>query len=148
MSLIAIADTNALYRLLDPRLTGHEGHKKALSTISHLIVSPLVLAELDYLISTRAGSDKALTVARFIERNAATRRFEIPSVGAHLSAAIAVAEEYTDADGGKGIGLTDAMNVALAAAYRTEVVFTSDRHFRMVRPLTGHKAFRLLPEDL
>ncbi|MET8707158.1 PIN domain-containing protein [Streptomyces californicus] len=148
MSLIAIADTNALYRLLDPRLTGHEGHKKALSTISHLIVSPLVLAELDYLISTRAGSDKALTVARFIERNAATRRFEIPSVGAHLSTAIAVAEEYTDADGGKGIGLTDAMNVALAAAYRTEVVFTSDRHFRMVRPLTGHKAFRLLPEDL
>ncbi|MGW4358905.1 PIN domain-containing protein [Streptomyces californicus] len=148
MSLIAIADTNALYRLLDPRLTGHEGHKKALSTISHLIVSPLVLAELDHLISTRAGSDKALTVARFIERNAATRRFEIPSVGAHLSAAIAVAEGYTDADGGKGIGLTDAMNVALAAAYRTEVVFTSDRHFRMVRPLTGHKAFRLLPEDL
>ncbi|MGW4250053.1 PIN domain-containing protein [Streptomyces californicus] len=148
MSLIAIADTNALYRLLDPRLTGHEGHKKALSTISHLIVSPLVLAELDYLISTRAGSDKALTVARFIERNAATRRFEIPSVGAHLSAAIAVAERHTDADGGKGIGLTDAMNVALAAAYRTEVVFTSDRHFRMVRPLTGHKAFRLLPEDL
>ncbi|MEI5033795.1 VapC toxin family PIN domain ribonuclease [Streptomyces sp. S1A(2023)] len=116
--------------------------------ISHLIIPPLVLAELDYLITTKAGADKALTAARFIERHTATRRFEIPSVGAHLSAAIAVAEGYVDADGGKGIGLTEAMNVALAAAYRTEFIFTSDRHFRMARPLTGHKAFRLLPDDL
>ncbi|WP_103531526.1 PIN domain-containing protein [Streptomyces sp. SM11] len=148
MSLVAVAGTNALYRLLDPRLTGHEAHKKALGAISHLIISPFVLAELDYLITTKAGADKALTAARFIERNAATRRFEIPAVGPHLSAAIAVAEGYLDADGGKGTGLADAMNVALAAAYGTEVVFTSDRHFRMVRPLTGHKAFRLLPDDL
>ncbi|MGW7575082.1 PIN domain-containing protein [Streptomyces sp. NPDC054765] len=148
MSLVAIADTNALYRLLDPKLAGHEEHKEALAAISHLIVSPMVLAELDYLIAARGGPRKALASARFIERNTATRRFEVPSVAEHLSAAIAVAEGYTDADGGKGIGLTDAMNVALAAAYRTDAVFTTDRHFRMVRPLTGHKAFRLLPDDL
>ncbi|WP_328501854.1 PIN domain-containing protein [Streptomyces sp. NBC_00457] len=148
MSLVAVADTNALYRLLDPKLTGHEAHKKALATISHLIVSPLVLAELDYLITSRAGARKALAAARFIERNVATRRFEVPSVGPHLSSAIAVAEGYADADGGTGIGMADAMNVALAAAYRTDVVFTSDQHFRMVRPLTGHDAFRLLPDDM
>ncbi|WP_371666646.1 hypothetical protein [Streptomyces sp. NBC_00289] len=76
------------------------------------------------------------------------RRFEIPSLATHLSAAIAVAEGYADADQGKGVGLTDAMNVALAAAYRTEVLLTTDRHFRMIRPLTGHQAFRLLPDDL
>ncbi|MFC5155659.1 PIN domain-containing protein [Streptomyces amakusaensis] len=147
MSVIAIADTNALYRLLDPRLAEHEAHKEALAAISHLIVSPMVLAELDYLISARGGARKALTAARFIERNTATRRFEVPPVAAHLSSAIAVAEGCADADGGQGIGLTDAMNVALAAVYRTEVLFTTDRHFRMIRPLTGHKAFRLLPED-
>ncbi|MFD3512019.1 PIN domain-containing protein [Streptomyces sp. NPDC058657] len=146
--MIAIADTNALYRLLDPRLTGHEAHRRGLAEVSHLIVSPMVLAELDYLISTRAGVEKALAAARFIERYTATRRFEVPPVATHLSAAIAVAEGYADADGGKGIGLTDAMNVALAAAYGTDVMFTTDRHFRMVRPLTGHKAFRLLPDDL
>ncbi|MEU3203455.1 PIN domain-containing protein [Streptomyces cyaneofuscatus] len=148
MSPVAIADTNALYRLLDPRLTGHEAHKEGLASISHLIISPFVLAELDYLITTKAGALQALLAARFIERNVATRRFEVPSVGVHLSTAIAVAEGYVDADGGKGIGMADAMNVALAAAYRTEIIFTSDRHFRMVRPLTGHKAFRLLPDDL
>ncbi|MFJ6571267.1 PIN domain-containing protein [Streptomyces sp. NPDC091292] len=145
--MIAIADTNALYRLLDPGLDGHEAHKKALATISHLIVPPMVLAELDYLISARGGARKALAAARFIERYAATRRFEVPHVAAHLSAAIAVAEGYADADGGKGVGLTDAMNVALAAAYGTAVLFTTDRHFRMIRPLTGHPAFRLLPDD-
>lgn len=148
MSLVAVADTNALYRLLDSKLTGHEVHRKALATVSHLIVSPMVLAELDYLITSRAGARKALAAARFIERNVATRRFEVPPIGPHLSAAIAVAEGYADADGGKGIGMADAMNVALAAAYRTDVVFTSDRHFRMVRPLTGHEAFRLLPDDM
>ncbi|WP_439947929.1 PIN domain-containing protein [Streptomyces sp. BBFR109] len=146
--MIAIADTNALYRLLDPRLSGHEAHKKALGSISHLIISPMVLAELDYLIAARAGAEKAVVAARFVERNVATRRFEVPCVSDQLSAAIAVAEGYRDADGGKGVGLTDAMNVALAATYRTEAMFTSDSHFRMIRPLTGHKAFRLLPEDL
>lgn len=148
MTLVAIADTNGLYRLLDPNLTGHQEHRKALAATSHLVISPLVLAELDYLIATRAGARKALAAARFIERNAATRRFEVPPVSAHLSAAIAVAEGYADADGGKGIGLTDAMNVALAAAYRTDALLTTDHHFRMVRPLTGHPAFRLLPDDL
>lgn len=148
MSLVAIADTNALYRLLDSGLTGHQEHRKALAAVSHLVISPLVLAELDYLITARAGSRKALMAARFIERNTATRRFEVPAVGGHLSAAIAVAEGYADADGGKGVGLADAMNVALAAAYRTDTVFTTDRHFRVIRPLTGHPAFRLLPEDL
>lgn len=146
--MIAIADTNGLYRLLDPNLTGHQEHRKALAATSHLVISPLVLAELDHLIATRAGTRKALAAARFIERNVATRRFEVPPVSTHLSAAIAVAEGYADADGGKGIGLTDAMNVALAAAYRTDALLATDHHFRMVRPLTGHPAFRLLPDDL
>ena len=100
------------------------------------------------MIATRAGTRKALAAARFIERNTATRRFEVPPLSPHLSTAIAVAEGYADADGGKGIGLTAAMNVALAAAFHTDAILTTDRHFRMIRPLTGHPAFRLLPDDL
>jgi uncharacterized protein len=46
------------------------------------------------------------------------------------------------------IGLTDALNVVLAREFRTDVVATFDiRHFRMIRPLTPHAAFRLLPDD-
>ncbi|MEY9968326.1 putative nucleic acid-binding protein [Streptacidiphilus sp. MAP12-16] len=47
------------------------------------------------------------------------------------------------------MGLTDAVSVALAAEFRTNAIFTVDRrHFRAVRPLTDHPAFRLLPDDL
>ncbi|MGH3314342.1 MAG: PIN domain-containing protein [Streptomyces sp.] len=148
MTDIVIADTNALYRVLDPRLPGHDEHKKALGTIRHLVISPLVLGELDYLISTRSGADKAITALRFVERYTATRRFEIPHLAPHVGTALAMMEGYSDADQGRGVGLADAMNVALAAAYGTESLLTTDKHFRIMRPLTGHAAFRLLPEDL
>ena len=47
------------------------------------------------------------------------------------------------------IGLTDTMNVVMASEYQTDAILTLDRHhFRMVRPLTGHTAFRLWPVDL
>jgi hypothetical protein len=33
--------------------------------------------------------------------------------------------------------------------FRTDVIATLDqRHFRMIRPLTRHDAFRLLPHDV
>ncbi|WP_415949862.1 PIN domain-containing protein [Streptomyces sp. KLOTTS4A1] len=148
MNPVAIADTNALIRLLTPSFSGHREHVEALARIEHLVVSPMVMAELDYMIARRASPEAALKAARFIETNAARRKFAVPGIGPHLSTAIAVADGYRDADGGKGVGLVDAMNVALAAAYDTEVMFTSDKHFRMMRPLTGHEAFRLLPEDV
>jgi hypothetical protein len=47
------------------------------------------------------------------------------------------------------IGLPDAMNVVLAREFRTDVIATLDRrHFRMLRPMTKHDAFRLLPDDI
>jgi predicted nucleic acid-binding protein len=47
------------------------------------------------------------------------------------------------------LDLTDAVNVALAAAYDTDVILTLDRRdFRAVRPLSHHKAFKILPDDL
>ncbi len=148
MNPIAIADTNALIRLLTPAFSRHREHADALAEIEYLVISPMVMAELDYMITQRSGTKSALKTARFIEANTARRKFAVADVAPHLSVAIAVAEGYKDADGGKGIGLTDAMNVALAAAYDTDLMFTSDKHFRMVRPLTGHDAFRLLPDDL
>lgn len=145
---VAIADTNALYRLLAPKEPRHGEHRQALGDIGHLVVSPMVLAELENLITERRGADAASTALEFIAKQADARRFEVPDTAPHLRTAIAVMRAYQDADGGKGVGLTDAMNVALAAAYQTAALFTTDRHFRMMRPLTGHDGFRLLPDDL
>jgi hypothetical protein len=48
-----------------------------------------------------------------------------------------------------GVGLANAMNVVLAREFRTDVIATLNyRHFRVIRPLTPHDAFRLLPEDI
>jgi predicted nucleic acid-binding protein len=51
--LVAVADTNALYRLFTPKDPRHEAHRAALARVGHLVVSPMVLTELDYLLTGR-----------------------------------------------------------------------------------------------
>ncbi|WP_236573092.1 hypothetical protein [Nocardia caishijiensis] len=47
------------------------------------------------------------------------------------------------------LDLTDATNVALGERYETADILTLDRRdFRAIQPLTGHPAFRILPDDL
>ncbi|MEV4227081.1 PIN domain-containing protein [Streptomyces bobili] len=145
---VAIADTNGIYRVLAKQDPRHAEHAAALARVGHLVISPLVLAELDYLISEKSGSRAAGIALDFIGKQADLQRFEIPDVGPHFRTAVSVAQAYQDLGGGKGVGLTDAMNAALAAAYRTDAVFTTDKRFRVMRPLTRHDAFRLLPDDL
>ncbi|GGX12234.1 PIN domain-containing protein [Streptomyces chryseus] len=145
---VAIADTNALFRLFTASSKRHEEHREALSRIGHLIVSPMVLAELDYLLTQKINASTAATALEFIAKRADAQRFEVPAVQPHLHTALAIMNGYRDLDGGSGIGLADAMNVALAAHYRTAALFTSDIHFRIVRPLDAHESFRLLPDDL
>jgi uncharacterized protein len=145
---VAIADTNALYRLFIPKDPAHSAHRAALARTGHLVVSPMVLTELDYLLTSRIGPAAARNALDFITGQTEARRFEIPDTAPHLRTAMAVMRGYVDADGGAGVGLVDAMNVALAAAFQTADIFTTDGHFRMMRPLTGQPSFRLLPDDL
>ena len=100
--------------------------------ISGIVAS--VLTELDYLVVTRQGTPASRVAAG---------RWEVPAIGPLLLAAHAVLEDYPT------IGLADAMNVVLARDFRTDVIATLDhRHFRAIRPLTPHSAFRLLPADV
>jgi uncharacterized protein len=146
---VAVADTGGLLHLFDGKSAEHEATRHALERIGHLVVSPLVLAELDYLITKNVGADAALRTVEYIAHRADLRRFEIPEVGPHLHVAHTVMRRYRDADGGSGVGLADAMNVALAAEFRTTALLSTDhRHFRMMTPLTGETGFRLLPADL
>lgn len=70
-------------------------------------------------------------------------RFQIPETSIDvLDTARAVQRHYAALD------LVDGVNVALAAQYRTDALLSLDRRdFRTVRPLTPHRAFRLLPDD-
>jgi uncharacterized protein len=105
-----------------------------------LILSPFVLAELDYLIQTRAGVRDELKVladvANGVYSLAELDRFDVAD-------AAAVVERYR----GMKIGLTDASLVILAAKHGTTRMLTLDeKHFRALRPLTSD-AFTLLPAD-
>lgn len=77
---------------------------------------------------------------------AETNRIEIAdTTSTLLRRTLAVRRAYTDLN----LDLADAAAVVLAAEYRTDAVLTLDRRdFHTIRPLTGHVAFRLLPDDL
>ncbi|MBM9508443.1 PIN domain-containing protein [Actinacidiphila acididurans] len=140
---VTIADTSGLYAYYDRGDAQHEACRKAVAATAHLVVTPLVLAELDYLLSTRIGAAAAQGALAHVRDRVAVRRYAVPEAEPHLSTALVTMRRYPQ------IGLTDTMNVVMAAEYRTDAILTLDRrHFRMVRPLTGHTAFRLLPDDL
>ncbi|MFJ8541934.1 PIN domain-containing protein [Streptomyces sp. NPDC093586] len=139
---VLIADTSGLFSLFDADAPEHRACRKAVADASHLVVTPLVLAELDYLLSTRVGPEAAQAALGHVRDRTAVRRYAVPEIEPHLSTALVTMRRYPQ------IGLTDTMNVVMAAQYHTDAILTLDRrHFRMVRPLTGHAAFRLWPDD-
>ena len=73
-------------------------------------------------------------------------RVRIPEITIELlETARKVQRKYAGLD----LDLANGVNVALAAEYRTCSVLTLDRRdFRAIRPLTPHRAFRLLPDDM
>lgn len=142
---VAIADTSALLAVFNRKDDAHTSCVDARAQVGHLVISPLVLAELDYLISHRIGVDAAITALDHILEKVDVRRYEVPNLAPHLHTARALMGVYRKMD----IGLTDAVNATLAAHFRTDAVFTLDReHFRAIRPVSGHTCFRLLPDDL
>jgi predicted nucleic acid-binding protein len=140
---VVIGDTSALIAFFNETDVHHVAVREGFAQTGHLVVSPCVLTELDYLIATRQGPAPAKEALGFIAGRVAAGRWEVPAIGPLLPVAHAVLDTYP------AVGLADAMNVALAREFRTDVVGTLDRrHFRMIRPLTPHDAFRLLPDDV
>jgi uncharacterized protein len=140
---VVIADTSGLIAFFNETDKHHDPVRKGIAQTGHLVVSPCVLTELDYLVTTRQGPHAASAVLRYVASRVAAGRWEVPGIGPLLLAAHAVLEDYP------AIGLADAMNVVLAREFRTDVIATLDhRHFRVIRPQTPHSAFRLLPADV
>ena len=104
------------------------------------LLSPFVLAELDYLISTRVSADAARSLLEQVASGA--YRLE-PIDGADVAAALEIMERYGDFD----VSLADASLVVLADRYDAQDVFTLDeRHFRVLRGRRD-RPFRILPAD-
>lgn len=134
-----IVDTGALLAFFDADEPDHKTVSSVLGTATEpLVVSPYVVAELDYLVASRLGVPAELAVLRELTGGA----WDLPAIDVEeLVRARAVIERYADQD----IGVADASNVILAERYRTRTIVTLDRrHFDVLRPLSGGR-FRILP---
>jgi predicted nucleic acid-binding protein len=136
---VIIADTSALLALFNGREPAHAAVREVVDAEAEpLVVSPYVVAELDYLVATRLGVDAELAVLAELSGGA----YHLAEMGpADLEAAAAVVGRYRDQE----LGVADASLVVLAERYRIRSLLTLDhRHFSVVRPASGGR-FKLLP---
>jgi predicted nucleic acid-binding protein len=144
--MILVADTSGIIAASDLRAPESGACRDLLGSAGTVIVSPLVLAEVDHLAKVRFGTQARHAIIDNIVTQALRSRFQVPEVSAD---ALKLAREVQRRYAGLDLDLTDAVNVTLAADYRTDAILTLDRRdFRALRPLTPHKAFRVLPDDL
>lgn len=137
--MTVIVDTSALVAFYSESGAEHDDVSAWLEAHGELmVVSPYVVAELDYLVATRKGVDAELAVLAEIAGGA----YEIASMGADdIALAAEVIARYRDL----GIGITDASLVVLAARYGTDTILTLDRrHFGALRSLSG-EPLRIAP---
>jgi predicted nucleic acid-binding protein len=137
---VILLDTSGLLAALDASQRGH-AEAAACLAVAHppRLLSPFVLAELDYLIAARVGAAARSSLLEEVERGA--YRLE-PMSAADVGRARAITERHADL----GVSLADASIAVLAERHRTRDVLTLDE--RDFRVLTAHgKPFRLLPAD-
>jgi uncharacterized protein len=139
---VIIADTSGLYAIFNRRQPEYEAARSAVERDGGpLLLSPLVLAELDYFILARLGAQAEQKVLTEL-RSPAYRLGLFTDDDFKLASEVAV--KYGDMQ----LGLTDASIVVQAARHRTTRILSLDyRHFAAVRPLTGDASFTLLPRD-
>jgi predicted nucleic acid-binding protein len=138
---VIVLDTSGLLAAIDSSQRLHSAAATALrSADGPLLLSPFVLAELDYLISTRVSP----TAATALLDQVANGAYRLEPMGAEdVARASEIIGRYHDLE----LGLADASIVVLAERHGTHDVLTLDeRHFRAVAG-PGGRPFRVLPAD-
>jgi predicted nucleic acid-binding protein len=139
---VIIADTSGLLAWFNRTEPEHAAVRRVVERhAGPLAVSPYVIAELDYLVSTRVGVAAEVAMLKELAGGA----YMLPGIeAADLSRLTDLIERYKD----QGIGVTDASIVLLADRLGSRDVLTLDRrHFEVLRPLSGGR-FRLLPSPV
>jgi predicted nucleic acid-binding protein len=138
-----IVDTSAVLAAFDEDQDGHSAVAATLKAArgEPLVLSPMIVAEADYMLYSRLGAD----AARAFARDVAAEAYELASWDAEDHA---VAVDLTTGYRDDYVGIADVSIVVLADRYRTMWLLTLDqRHFRVLKPLWGADAFKLLPFD-
>lgn len=136
-----ILDTSGLLAALDASQRQHPAAVAALRAADQpWVLSPFVLAELDYLLATRVGESAERALLSEVGRGVYRLESFQPE---DITAAERVIAKYAALE----IGLADASIVVLAGRYGVRDLLTLDeRHFRAIRG-PGSRPFRILPAD-
>jgi Predicted nucleic acid-binding protein, contains PIN domain len=138
---VIVLDTSGLLAAIDASQRHHAAAAAALrASDGPLLLSPFVLAELDYLLSTRVSSRAATSLLGQVADGA--YRLE-PMAAEDIARATEIIGRYRDLE----LGLADASLVVLAERHGIHDVLTLDeRHFRAIDG-PGGRPFRILPAD-
>lgn len=136
-----LLDTSGVIAALFPDQRDHEACAEVLRNATPpLILSPFVLAEIDYLIMKYGGIETEL---EFLDE-VGHRAYEIYDItSAEVGQVRDIVLKYRSLE----LGLADASIAFLAERHNVRDVLTLDhRHFRTIR--VGGKPLRILPADL
>lgn len=115
-----IVDTSGLLAFFNRRQPMHGAAVAAVEAATDLIVSPYVVAEVDYLVATRLGTQAELAVLESMASGSWTlAEFDTED----LRQARDVVARYGDLD----VGVADASQVVLAHRFRTRKILTLDQ---------------------
>ena len=134
-----LLDTSGVLAAIDASQRQHRACADVLRAVAGpLLLSPFVLAELDYLLGTRVGA----AAQRALLSEVAAGAYQLEPFNADdVERAGRVIERYADLE----IGLADASIVVLAGRHGARDVLTLDhRHFQALRRPNG-RPFRVLP---
>jgi uncharacterized protein len=134
---LILLDTSGLLAAWDDREPRNVEARRALSSARPpRLLSPFVLAELDYLLAKRVGRARCSSLLEEVSLGAYRLT---PWAADDVGEARTIVERYD-------VSLADASIVVLAWRHRIQDVFTLDeRHFRVLPGPAG--PFRLLPAD-
>jgi predicted nucleic acid-binding protein len=136
---VIVADTSGLLALFNRAEPEHAEVREFVSRLDEpKVISPYVVAEIDYLVMTHVGVQAELEILAELCSGA----YVLPDIGPEdLARMVDRLDKYRDHE----VGVADASIVLLAARFGTRSLLTLDhRHFGMLRPIQGGR-FRLLP---
>lgn len=136
-----VLDTSVAVAFMNRRDDDHERVVEWMDMVREdLITTPMIVAEIDHLVSRDGGPSAVLAFYGDLESGAYVAEWWPEA----MSESVDAAKKYQSL----GIGIADASLLALAARLETTRIATLDeRHFRVVKPLTGESAFTILPAD-
>jgi predicted nucleic acid-binding protein len=144
-----IADTGGIVAAMNTAEPDHEWYRSTLESAALAVITPLVIAEVHYLLSS-AGVHEA--ASDFLE-DVSGGFYELAALSAEDYAQAAVLikryEGKMERKRGKpgSLDLADAMNIVTASRYGINTLLATDQDYRVTQPLSAHPYFVLLPHD-